>query len=141
MPYVGFKRSQCIAGYWPRCRCSPAYCVTAVSFKLEVQNRGCESSQALCDQDSCKRSGPRGLCNPVFLDSTFGCRYLTLDLTTNSTTTPVTPESLEGASLLPRGLYAISTATPCVMHIFRFSRFSFCSSPCPFKRYTLRPGT
>ena len=62
---------------------------------------------------------------PPYLDSHVECRSFTLDLTTNSTTTPVTPESLEDASPLPRGLYAISAATPCVMRIFRFSRLIF----------------
>ena len=63
--------------------------------------------------------------NPVFSDSPFECRYLTLDLITGDTTTLVTPESLEGAPSLSRGLYAISTATPCAMRIFRFSAFFF----------------
>ena len=78
---------------------------------------------------------PKDSVNPVFLDSPFGCRCLTLDSTTNDTNTPVTLESLEGVSPLSRGLYAISAATPCAMRIFNFSAFSF-SSPCPFKSYT-----
>ena len=49
MPYVGFERSQCIAGYWPRCRYSPAYCITAVFFNSVIQNRDCLPSQAHCD--------------------------------------------------------------------------------------------
>ena len=63
--------------------------------------------------------------NSLFLNSPFGRRRLTLDLTTNSTTTPVTSEFLEDASHLSRGLYAISAAIPCAMRIFRFSRLCF----------------
>ena len=55
---------------------------------------------------------------------------------TNSTTTTVTLEWLEGASPLSRGIYAISARTLCAMHVFRFSRILFCSSPSPFKCYT-----
>ena len=48
---------------------------------------------------------------------------LRLALATNSTTTPVTPESLEGISPLSRGLYAIS-ACECLrnVHISLFPR-------------------
>ena len=42
--------------------------------------------------------------NPVFLNYPFGCRCLTLDLTTYSTATRVTPESLEGLSTAERVL-------------------------------------
>ena len=63
--------------------------------------------------------------NPVFLGSPSGYRYLTLDLTTKDTTTPVTPESLKGASQFSRELYGISAGTPCAMRIFYFPSFSF----------------
>ena len=47
---------------------------------------------------------------------------LRLDLATNSTTTPVTPESLESVCPLLRGLYSPAHANACVMCVFRFSR-------------------
>ena len=68
---------------------------------------------------------PKDSVNPVILRSPLGCRYLALDLTTKDTTTPVIPESLEGASPFSRELYGISAATPCVMRIFHFPAFSF----------------
>ena len=46
--------------------------------------------------------------NPVFLDFFSDADALRLTLATSSTTTPVTPESLESVSPLSRGLYAIS---------------------------------
>ena len=56
--------------------------------------------------------------NPVFLDSPFGCRCLTLALATISTTTPVTPKSWKSASPYSRGLYAISAAPLRVIRDF-----------------------
>ena len=83
-------------------------------------------------QDSCKLAQAF---NPVFLDSTFGCRCLTLALATISTTTPVTPKSWESASPYSRGLYAISAAP------LRVKRDFILASPAlsllqPFKCYT-----
>ena len=59
---------------------------------------------------------------------------LRLALATNSTTTPVTPESLESVSPLSRGVYAIS-ACECLLNvrISLFPRLFF----RPFKFYTI----
>ena len=120
--------SQCFANYWPRCLYSPASCVTAVLHKPEMQNCVCDPSQAHCDLRQLQTWCPKNSVNPVFLDSPFGCRCLTLDSTTNGATTPFTPESLEGASPLSKGFYGISAVAPCAMHIFRLPTSSFPAS-------------
>ena len=35
-PLEGIKYSQCIVNYWPCCRYSPTYCLTAASRKSEI---------------------------------------------------------------------------------------------------------
>ena len=116
--------SQCIADYWPRCRYSLAYCVTAVFHKSEIQNPVCEPSQAHCDL----RQLQTGCFSRNLLIQSFETLFSDADasrlaLATNSTTTPVVPESLEGVSPWSRGLYA-SSACECLrkVHISLFPR-------------------
>ena len=70
--------------------------------------------------------------NPVFLGSPSGCRYLTLDFTTKDTTTPVTPESLKGASTVS----ALRHLAQCAYFIF--SPFRFQPLPVQVLYYSYR---
>ena len=62
--------------------------------------------------DSCLLTGLLPLSTTLFSDAD----ALRLALATSNTTTPVTPEALEGVSLLSRGLYAIS-ACECLRKV------------------------
>ncbi|CAN0330676.1 unnamed protein product, partial [Ascophyllum nodosum] len=82
-----------------------------------MQNRVCEPIQAHCDS----RQLPTGCFTRNILIQSFYTLFsnadaLRLALATNSTTTPVTPESLEGVPPLSRGLYATS-ACECLRNV------------------------
>ena len=69
-----------IAEYWPRCRYSPAYCVTAVFFNSGYKIETASPHKLTVTKTAVNWVLPKDSINSVFLDSPFGCRCLTLDL-------------------------------------------------------------